>query len=742
MSTSFSATGTERLDQALKHYFGYDSFRPGQRDIISSALAGRDLLGVMPTGGGKSLCFQLPALLQPGLALVVSPLIALMEDQVRLMEASDVPATFLNSSIPLAEQRRRAEGVLRGEYKLLYCSPERLLGDEYQSNFLPTLRDKVGLSALVIDEAHCVSEWGHDFRPEYRQLRALREIFPTVPVQAFTATATSRVRQDIATQLGLRDHAEHIASFNRPNLYYDVRPKGKGAYEQLCRQIASTPGPGIVYCLSRKRVEEVAERLKSDGITALPYHAGMDSATRTKNQARFVRDDARVMVATIAFGMGVHKPDVRFVIHFDMPKNIEGYYQESGRAGRDSEPAHCSVYLGYGDIRTIEFLISQKVNPVTQEPLLEEQRIAGQQLRKVIEYAESGGCRRSILLGYFGERFEGNCGHCDNCKSPRPMIDFTIEAQKLLSCIARFDQRGERWGLMHTVEVLRGGTSEKILRKGHDKLSTYGIGKDRSLDDWKTVARTLLQQGLLAETADGYPVLSLTQASWEVLRKQRTVHAPAAPPKPARRAKGDKSPEPASDDPLVNQLFERLQNLRKRLADVRNVPPYVIFHNTVLRALAERRPATLPEMGQISGVGSRKLSDFGDTFLKEVRAFCQENNLPLSQPGADEDDPLSDTVWLTHSLYKSGHDLDAICRARSLKPNTIAEHLAELIRKGEDIDLTRFVPPERITQIEEGITQHGPDSLRRLYEHFQEKITYNDLRLAVAAWRAKGEPEA
>jgi ATP-dependent DNA helicase RecQ len=738
MSLLPSTPTTDRLDQALKHYFGYDSFRPGQRDIITSALAGRDLLVVMPTGGGKSLCFQLPALLQPGLALVVSPLIALMEDQVRLMDASDVPATFLNSTLPHAEQRRRTDALLRGDYKLLYCSPERLLSDDYQNQLLPLLREKVGLSALVIDEAHCVSEWGHDFRPEYRQLRVLREIFPGVPMQSFTATATARVRQDIVTQLQLQGHAEHVASFNRPNLFYEVRQKGSGAYHQLLRQIQSTPGPGIVYCLSRKRVEEVADRLKSDGVTALPYHAGMDSAARTKNQKQFLRDDARVMVATIAFGMGVHKPDVRFVIHFDLPKNIEGYYQESGRAGRDGEPAHCTLYLGYGDIRTIEFLISQKVDPVTQEPLLEEQRIATRQLRKIIDYTEALQCRRTILLGYFGESFPGHCGQCDNCRSPRPMVDYTVDAQKFLSCIARFNQRNERWGLMHTIDVLRGGASEKILRKGHDQLSTYGIGKDRPLDHWKALARALIQQGLLIETGDEFPTLALTDASWEVLRKQREVHAPATPPKRSKKSeKRERDDVAASSDPLVNQLFDRLVRLRKQLADARSLPPYMIFQNSVLRTMAERRPHSLPALGEISGVGRRKLSDFGALFLDAIESFSRDHGLTPAPASEIETDELSNTAWTTLSLYQQGHDLDAISRARGLKPNTIIEHLAELIRRGEDLDITRFVPQDRITQIETAIQELGPDSLRRLYEHFQEKISYNDLKLVVAAWRAR-----
>ncbi|PSB55452.1 RecQ family ATP-dependent DNA helicase, partial [Chamaesiphon polymorphus] len=390
----------ETLEHALKHYFGYDEFRSGQREIITTALANRDLLVVMPTGGGKSLCFQLPALLKNGVTIVVSPLIALMQDQVQLLANNGIPATFLNSSITTEERRERAAAIYNGEIKLLYLAPERL-NQEFISNFLIDLHQEVGIAGFAIDEAHCVSEWGHDFRPDYRKLAQLRHYFPKVPWLGLTATATDRVRSDIINQLELREPHVHIASFNRPNLYYEVRRKTTAPYKELLAQVKQSEGAGIIYCLSRKKVDELTTKLKQDGIKVVPYHAGLDGETRTKNQNSFIRDDVKVIVATVAFGMGINKPDVRFVIHYDLPRNIEGYYQESGRAGRDGEPAHCTLYFGMGDIKTIEYLIAQKIDPETGMALEDEQRIATQQLRRVINYAEATECRRIIQLGYF-----------------------------------------------------------------------------------------------------------------------------------------------------------------------------------------------------------------------------------------------------------------------------------------------------------------------------------------------------
>jgi ATP-dependent DNA helicase RecQ len=615
MNDASLAQPAATLAVELKQRFGFDSFRPGQEAIMRDILRGRDVLAIMPTGGGKSLCFQLPALLRPGVCIVVSPLIALMQDQVRLLQDNGIEATFINSSLDRMEIARRFAKLERGDLRLLYVAPERLLQAEFEGEVLPRLQATQGISSLVVDEAHCVSEWGHDFRPEYRQLHRLRTRFADVPIAAFTATATERVRQDIVRQLALREPSIHVASFNRPNLYYGVRPKTKAAYTEVLGLARTSNGAGIVYCLSRKRVDELAERLQSDGVRALPYHAGLDAETRRDNQEAFIRDNAQVMVATIAFGMGINKPDVRWVVHYDLPKSLEGYYQESGRAGRDGEPARCILYFGAGDIRTAELIISQKVDPVSFEPLVDEQRIARQQLRHVLSYAESSECRRAVQLRYFGEAREGKCNACDNCIEPRSMIDRTTEAKQFLSCIARLAQRRERYGIAYIIEILRGGETQRVITRDHGSLSTYGIGKGLGLHEWRDIARALLHQGLMTQSQDGYAVLSLNEASWQVLRGERTVQVGESV-KPAR---GGKAAKPAASGDGDEALFQALRALRKRLADEAGMPPYIIFNDASLRDMAQRQPTTLEEFATIAGVGQAKLSRYGNQFVELIR---------------------------------------------------------------------------------------------------------------------------
>jgi ATP-dependent DNA helicase RecQ len=605
---------TTPLIDALKRVFGFDAFRPGQEAVVQDVLAGRDVLALMPTGGGKSLCYQLPALLQPGVSLVVSPLIALMQDQVRQLQDNDIAATFINSSIEPAEISRRMTGLLRGDYKLVYLAPERLVLTEFLDGPLRRLSAAPGINAFVIDEAHCVSEWGHDFRPEYRQLSALRRRHPQVPVLAFTATATSRVRTDIIAQLALRDPAVHLTSFNRPNLFYRVRPKAKRSYDELLAQ-ARGGGAGIVYCLSRRRVDELTSQLHSDGIRVRPYHAGLEAQTRRSNQEAFIRDDVQVIVATIAFGMGINKPDVRWVIHYDLPKSLESYYQESGRAGRDGDPARCTLYFGAADIRTAEFLIQQKIDPHTGAALESEQRIARQQLRQVLNYAESADCRRAIQLHYFDEVFAGPCGACDNCCEPRVTHDYSVDARQFLSCVARLGQRGERFGAAYIIEILRGARTQRLFDRGHDSLSVYGIGKHRSAEEWRSLARSLMHQRLIEQTQDGYSVLSLNESSWQVLRGERTVNV-------ARTAKADRARAPQPEGPATadgDALFERLRILRKQLADTQGLPPYVIFHDATLREMVARRPQTLSQFAGIRGVGEGKLARYGQQFIAALR---------------------------------------------------------------------------------------------------------------------------
>lgn len=704
------------LEQALKYHFGYDGFRPGQRQIVEQALQNQDLLVVMPTGGGKSLCFQLPALLKPGLTVVVSPLIALMQDQVEALQANKIGATFLNSSLNWQKVRSRESAILNGKVKLLYVAPERLLSERFLP-FLDLVQEKIGISAFAIDEAHCVSEWGHDFRPEYRQMSSLRQRYPAVPTLALTATATDRVRQDIIQQLGLAQPNIHIASFNRPNLYYEVQPKQKQSYSQLL-QLIRAEGSGIVYCLSRRRVDEITFKLQKDGVKALPYHAGLSDEERAANQTRFIRDDVQVMVATIAFGMGINKPDVRFVIHYDLPRNLESYYQESGRAGRDGEPARCTLFFSYGDIKTIEYLIEQKPDP-------QEQRIALQQLRQVINYVEGTDCRRTIQLGYFGERFAGNCGNCDNCLSPNPVEDWTVEAMKFLSCVARCK---ERFGMNHIIDVLRGSKNQKILQYGHHNLSTYGIGKDKSLDDWRMLGRSLLHQGLVEQTTDGYPVLKLNFLSWEVMRRQRSVSIAVTVQTPQQQPSEMRATE-------VEMLFQRLQSLRKQLADEQGLAPYMVFADSTLKSMAQQRPQTLVEFSKISGVGSHKLAQYGGRFVSEIQTYCQEQGQSMQINASTSITAFpSETQLLTLQLHRQGLSVEEITQKRGFSSSTIVSHLVELIEMNQPVDLNHLVLPVRQHLIVKAMQAVGTASLKSIYEHLKESYTYDEIRLMRAWW--------
>lgn len=713
--------------QALKHYFGYDQFRPGQQQVIEAHLQNQDTLTIMPTGGGKSLCFQLPALLKSGVTIVVSPLIALMQDQVDALQNAGIAATFLNSSLSLAEIRDREQDILHGQIQLLYVAPEKLLQDRFLT-FIDVVHQGIGLAGFAIDEAHCVSEWGHDFRPEYRQLRLLRQRYADVPMMALTATATERVRYDIVDQLDLRDPFIHVSSFNRANLYYEVRPKQKQSYSELLTLIRQAKGgSGIIYCLSRRRVDELTFRLQHDGISALPYHAGLKDEERSLNQNRFIRDDVQVMVATVAFGMGINKPDVRFVVHYDLPKNLEAYYQEAGRAGRDGEAAQCILFFGYGDIRTVDFLIEQQSDP-------DQQRIARQQLRQIIDYAEGTDCRRTIQLGYFGEDFPGHCENCDNCLHPQPMEDWTIEAQKFLSCVARCQ---ERFGMNHIIDVLRGSKNKRVLKYGHDRLSTYGIGKDHTAEQWRSLGRSLLHQRLVDETTDGFPTLRLNAQSWEVLRRQRQVTI--AITKDLTIGGEESTPQARIEAEL---LFERLRSLRKRLADEQGIPPYVVFSDSSLRAMAQQKPGGLEAFGRISGVGRRKLERYGAEFVAEIRSYCDENGIELDTaehetvPVPQEKPAVSLTHLETLELHQQGLPPFQIAERRNLTLRTVIEHLAVLLEDGQAVTLDELVDPARQTPIVEAIETVGDTSLKTIREYLNEAYDYDEIKLVRAQWRS------
>lgn len=602
------------LPQLLKSTFGYATFRPLQREIMEANLVGEDVFALLPTGGGKSLCFQLPALARDGLTIVVSPLIALMKDQVDALQASGVAATFLNSTLGAEESRTRLRGLHRGQYKLLYVAPERLMLAGWVEN-LKTWN----VSCIAIDEAHCVSEWGHDFRPEYRQLAKLRTALPDVPMMALTATATGRVREDIVTHLKLRDPQTFVASFNRPNLTYRVVPKDEPAKQIINFVRKREHESGIIYCASRATAERVAESLAGRGFLARPYHAGLDAAERARNQEMFLRDDARIICATIAFGMGINKPNVRWVIHHDLPKNIEGYYQETGRAGRDGLPGDCLLLFSPGDIAKQTHFLDE----ITNE---QERSIARAQLRRIVHYAESSGCRRAELLQYFGETFPlNNCGACDNCAEPRESFDGTVVAQKFLSCVFRI-QQASRFGagLNHVIEVLTGAKTDKITRWGHDQLSTYGIGGELSRSQWASIGRELMRLGYVGLGSGEYATLELSAEGMTVLRARTpiTLTKPAADAPKSRRV----APRREGDIDCDEILFEKLRTLRKLLADERKVPAYIIFGDNTLRALAREYPQSLSALEGIPGIGEKKRAEFGEVFTATIAGYLKHNS--------------------------------------------------------------------------------------------------------------------
>ncbi|HEY1662736.1 MAG TPA: RecQ family ATP-dependent DNA helicase [Verrucomicrobiae bacterium] len=744
----------EQLFAPLKQFFGFSSFRPLQEEIIRDSLAGRDVFAVLPTGGGKSLCFQLPALLRPGLTVVVSPLIALMKDQVDALHAAGVAATFLNSSLAAGESRPRLRGLHAGEFRLLYAAPERLM----LSGFLEDLK-KWKVNLFAIDEAHCISEWGHDFRPEYRRLSSLREIFPGVPMMALTATATERVRGDIVRQLHLKDSTNYVASFNRPNLTYRVAAKS-GAYDQILSFIRARPREsGIIYVQARKTADGMAARLSLDGVKALPYHAGMDARDRTKNQEAFLRDEARVICATIAFGMGINKPNVRFVIHHDLPKNIEGYYQETGRAGRDGLPAECLLLFSPGDrVKQMRF-IDEKPDP-------RERETARAQLEQMIHYAEIATCRREFLLGYFGEKFSGNrreqapiektkmdqglhppaaanetgCSACDNCLSPRATWDGTLAAQKFLSCVYRIREKsGFGMGLQHVVEVLCGADTDKIRKFGHDKLSTYNIGGGHARAEWGAIGRELARLGLLFQDPEKFNIVELTDAGRAALKSRQkiTLTKSVAATGPAKPGIG----EIACDE----ALFEKLRALRKRLADERAVPPYIIFSDVSLRQMARLYPVEARDFSRISGIGEKKLQEFGGLFMREIALHLQTEARQIfagdSFTGPSAPMPrrsrLTDTVRETLHLFRQGRTVREIASLRGVRDGTIYGHLEEALLAGEAIDVNTLVSAEAQREISAVFEKRGFGSLGPVVAALGGKYGYGECRIVRAAMQSR-----
>ncbi len=606
-----------RAQSILKEVFGFAKFWPLQEKIIAHILEKQDALVVMPTGGGKSLCYQIPGMIFDGLTIVVSPLISLMKDQVDQIKEYGVPALFLNSSLSMEEYRANVTKLRTKDAKLLYLAPEALLAPRT----LALLAD-LKVDCIAIDEAHCISQWGHDFRPEYRQLAEVRTVFPAAACIALTATATPRVREDIRQSLNIDDRSEFIGSFNRPNLFLEVVPKNEPP-DQVLDLLERYPNEsGIIYCATRRQTEELHAHLQKNGYSVRPYHAGLSESERTENQERFRRDDVRIIVATIAFGMGINKPNVRFVIHYDLPGSIDNYYQEIGRAGRDGLPAHCLLLFSYGDLQKIQYFIGQKAE--------QEQRVAQILLSQLLGFAETDLCRRVPLLNYFGETsVPERCGMCDNCRSgneEKALVDLTLPAQMFLSCIKRTD---EIFGAGHIVDVLRGSNSQKILKFGHEKLSTYGIGTAYSAKQWRHLARQLIQKGLLLHHYE-HGSLKLTPKAWEVLRGKEPFLGRMETDSKKLRAAPGAAQRPRADeaDSFDPDLFEALRKKRKALAGEANLPPYAIFHDRTLREMALYCPRDREGLLTLYGVGKSKLEKYADAFLEIILEYSQTHQMP------------------------------------------------------------------------------------------------------------------
>ncbi|MHB8574121.1 MAG: DNA helicase RecQ [Dehalococcoidia bacterium] len=719
--------------ETLRTTFGFDSFRPNQEAIVRAILQRRDVFALMPTGGGKSLCYQLPALLLDGPTVVISPLIALMKDQVDALDALGAPATFINSSLDAREIARRQSAVARGDVKLIYVAPERLSNP----GFLRMLQAAKPV-CFAVDEAHCISEWGHDFRPEYRELKQLRQWFPGITLAAFTATATARVQADIVEQLGLQRAHRARGSFNRHNLYYDVRPK-QDAFGQLTTYLrAHRKASGIIYCQSRKGTETLAERLSAAGFPAAAYHAGLEADERQQRQEAFIRDDVRIIVATIAFGMGIDKPDVRFVVHYDLPKNLEGYYQESGRAGRDSEPSDCILYYSYGDVSKYGRFIYEKPPA--------EQLIARQQLKQIADWAANDTCRRWALLAYFDEELQGQEGRCcdvcsrDERAAARPPTDETAPAKLFLETVGR---TGQKFGVAHIAQVLRGARTQRLQQWGHDKLPTFAKGAAMSDAEWRDVARELLREGYLRLAEKEYNAAKLTQRGSDVLTKGGSVllHLPDTPTRRGAPPSGvskrqwcARYPDPDPEAVPDADLFERLRGLRKRLADERNVPPYVVFSDAVLRAMATRLPTTIEELLAINGIGEHKAQQFGLVFLQEIAAHMAGlRPAPRAAPSRERQ-PLKpgETRVLTLELFREGRSPAQIATHRQLSLSTIEGHLAEALEQGEPIDVDALLVPARRRVIEAAMAEVGSWPLKPVMERLGDGYTYGELRLVRA----------
>ncbi|MCD8742269.1 DNA helicase RecQ [Mucilaginibacter roseus] len=702
--------------QALQKYFGYSAFRHQQEAIIGQVLSGHDVMALMPTGGGKSLCYQLPAVLLPGLTIVISPLIALMKDQVDSLNLNGIPAAYLNSAQTPDEQRDIISRLTNNQIKLLYIAPERLFGIE---NKLIDFLKSLPVSLFAIDEAHCISHWGHDFRPEYLMLAHLKGHFNNIPVIALTATADKLTQKDILEKLALHEPAVYVSSFNRANITYRVLPKNKSFNQLLSFLVDRNDDSGIIYCLSRKSTEALAADLKDEGYSAEAYHAGLDHATKARNQEAFLRDEVKIMVATIAFGMGINKSNVRYVVHMDMPKNIEGYYQETGRAGRDGLPSDAMLYYSPGDVIKLKNFVTLENNPEQSQILLEK-------LNDMAAYSELHTCRRKYLLNYFDEEAADNCGSCDICLSEFKKFDGTLIAQKALSAVYRLNQR---FGLGYVVDFLRGSKSEKI-RDEHKQLKTYGVGADISKAQWQRYLRELNAHGYLQITDDAYPTIKLTHKSEAVLKGLEKVELTEA------QIIEEKVEEAL---PFEAVLLEQLKTVRLHFATLENVPAYIILSDATLLEMATYLPQSMDELRHISGFGDVKLAKYGREFLEVIKPYCIANGLSSKvkqRAPKRQSKPRSEKVNNTQkeslNLFKAGKSITEIATERGLSPMTVEGHLTQFIQTG-DLEVTEFVNEDKIPAIQNAIESYGAERLAPLKEVLGDEYSYTEIK-AVVSW--------
>ena len=724
--------GIDRAKTILNETFGYDEFRPLQQDVISNVLKGKDTLVIMPTGGGKSLCYQIPALIFEGLTIVISPLISLMKDQVEQLDEFGVPAVYLNSTLTDEEYRYNVSKLRAGEVDLLYLAPETLMMESTR-NLLSDLK----VDCFTIDEAHCISEWGHDFRPEYRQLADVRKDFPDAVCLALTATATPRVREDIQQILEMKDSAVFVASFNRKNLLLRVVDKDDPLDQILDFLYTRQKQSGIIYCFSRRQVDELYLDLKAEGHSVKPYHAGLSEKERTRNQEAFIRDDIRIIVATIAFGMGINKPDVRFVIHHDMPQNIESYYQQIGRAGRDGLQADCLLLYSYSDKQKIQYFINQKEG--------NEKKVAEKHLDALIHFLEYDKCRRKPLLNYFGEEYnQEECGMCDNClRQKDDLQDYTEEAQKYISCIVRTD---ERFGAHHIADVLRGSKAKKVLEQGHDELSTYGIGKDWSKNQWIQLSRLLIRRGFLEKDPD-HGSLKLTGEAKAVLDGNERVQGVLDRTQTGKE--GISRPKTTSEveNKYDEHLFEQLRVKRKELADEQDIPPYTIFPDTTLMEMSYYFPQDEEKLIGIYGVGSTKLKKYGSVFLDIIREYCEENDIQMREE-AIEKKVAKTASKQKHELvgeeYSSGKSIDHLAEQFGVKSVTILSNLKKYLDEGNKIDPQGILEASELSQrkideVYKSMKKVGPEMLKPVYEDLNKEVDYNELRILQLAYMAENQ---